>query len=241
MNTTGRERPGLMKGLAIWLGMYAVASYLVPSAVLISLLLLTDYSDLGDNQIPIWITAVSASAMWAVYLYAVPRFLPFQEESLRSSFRDWFSTRAIAIGIPLGIASQYILMNIVNWPLSKLFPKEFSSEEISRRATELTDSAPGFWLIVLVLVVVVGAPVVEEIVYRGAVQTHLQRTGGTAVALMVTALIFAVIHPSPIEYPGLFVFALVLGYARLRSGTLGLSIVTHMAFNSAGLVLVLVK
>ena len=221
--------------------MYAVASILVPSVVLLSLLALIDRSNADVNQAPIWITAVSATAMWAVYLYAVPRFLPFEEKSLRSSFRDWFSARAIAIGVPLGIASQYILMNIVNWPLSKLFPKEFSAEEISKRATELTDSAPGFWKIVLILVVVVGAPVVEEIVYRGAVQTHLQRTGGSTAALVITALIFAAIHPSPIEFPGLFVFALVLGYARLRSGTLGLSIVTHMAFNSAGLLLVLVK
>jgi membrane protease YdiL (CAAX protease family) len=54
-------------------------------------------------------------------------------------------------------------------------------------------------------------------------------------------VIFAGIHMSLIEFPGLFAFALVLGYSRLRSATLGLPIVTHMAFNAAGLILVLVK
>jgi membrane protease YdiL (CAAX protease family) len=132
-------------------------------------------------------------------------------------------------------------MNVVNWPLMKLFPDSFSFDDISQRATDLTNTAPGAWVVVLVLVVVVGAPIVEEIVYRGAVQTHLQRTAGTAVALVGTSVIFAGIHMSLVEFPGLFAFALVLGYSRLRSATLGLPIVTHMAFNAAGLILVLVK
>jgi membrane protease YdiL (CAAX protease family) len=132
-------------------------------------------------------------------------------------------------------------MNVVNWPLTKLFPSAFSFDEISQRATDLSNTAPGAWKILLVLVVVVGAPIVEEIVYRGAVQTHLQRTANTGAAIVGTAVLFAAIHMSPIEFPGLFTFALVLGYSRRRSGTLGLSIVTHMAFNAAGLVLVLVK
>jgi membrane protease YdiL (CAAX protease family) len=42
----------------------------------------------------------------------------------------------------------------------------------------------------------------------------------------------------PIEFPGLFAFALVLGWARHSTGTIGLSIATHMAFNATGLVLV---
>lgn len=236
MDTAGRQRPGLIQGLAIWLGMYLVANVAVVFAMA-----LTGRSNPDQALVPIWATAVAVSAMWAVYLFAVPRYLPFEEQSLRQSSRQWFTVRSIAIGIPLGVASQYILMNIVNWPLTQLFPDAFSNEEISQRATDLTNTAPGVWKLVLVLVVVVGAPIVEEIVYRGGVQSHLQRTVGTGTALIGTAILFALIHMSPIEIPGLFAFALVLGYARLRSGTLGLSIVTHMAFNAAGLVLVLVK
>ena len=277
MDTAGRQRPGLIQGLAAWLGMYVVANvatlavegeisqlvlvvfstficciyvfgllpwlgmYLAANVAVIFALLLTGNSGVEQAQIPIWATAVTASAMWAVYLFAVPRYLPYEDQTLRESSRQWFSVRSLAIGIPLGVASQYILMNIVNWPLSQLFPDAFSNEEISQRATDLTNTAPGAWKILLILVVVVGAPIVEEIVYRGGVQTHLQRTVGMGTALVGTAILFALIHWRPIEFPGLFAFALVLGYARLRSGTLGLAIVTHMAFNAAGLVLVLVK
>lgn len=236
MNSTGHRRPGLFEGLAVWLGMYLVAN-----VALVLVLAATGRSSSDQTHIPIWATAVAVSAMWSVFLVAVPRFLPFEERPLREISREWCSARTLAIGLPLGVACQYILMNIVNWPLTQLFPDAFSNDEISQRATDLTSTAPGWWKILLILVVVVGAPIVEEIVYRGAVHTHLQRTAGTAVAVVGTAVLFAGIHMSPIEFPGLFVFALVLGYARHRSGTLGLSIVTHMAFNAAGLVLVLVK
>ena len=234
MNSTGRRSPGPFEGLAIWLGMYlcAVVAWMVAMA-------LTGRGDVDQTRIPIWATGVAMAAMWSVFLFAVPRYLPFEEQSLRESSRQWFSARSFAIGIPLGVASQYILMNMINWPLMQLFPDTF--DEISKRATDLVNTAPGAWVIVLIPVVVVGAPIVEEIVYRGAMQTHLQKTAGTAVAFIGTAVLFAAIHMSPVEFPALFVFALVLGYTRLRSATLGLPIVTHMAFNAAGLILVLVK
>ncbi len=236
MNTSGRRSPGLVEGLAIWVGMYLCANIAVTIAMA-----LTGRGDVDQTNIPIWATAVAVTAMWSVFLFAVPRFLPYEEQSDRRTFNHWISVRDVVVGVPLGFASQYILMNVVNWPLMKLFPDSFSFDEISQRATDLTNTAPGAWVIVLILVVVVGAPIVEEIVYRGAVQTHLQKTAGTGVALIGTAVLFAAIHMSLIEFPGLFAFALVLGYTRLRSDTLGLPIVTHMAFNAAGLILVLVK
>ena len=42
---------------------------------------------------------------------------------------------------------------------------------------------------------------------------------------------------SPVEIPGLFAFALVLGFMRERTGRLGMCMVTHAAFNATGLVL----
>jgi len=236
MNTEGRRSPGLLEGLAIWLGMYLCANLALMVA-----LALTGRGDVDQTQIPIWATGVAVTAMWSVFLIAVPRYLPYEDSLSYRSFGRWISPRDVVIGVPLGFASQYILMNVINWPLMQLFPDSFSSDEISQRATDLTNTAPGLWVVVLILIVVVGAPIVEEIVYRGAVQSHLQRTAGTTAALLGTAVLFAAIHMSFIEFPGLFAFALVLGYTRLRSDTLGLPIVTHMAFNAAGLILVLVK
>jgi len=49
---------------------------------------------------------------------------------------------------------------------------------------------------------------------------------------------FTVIHLQPIEFPGLFAFALVLGWCRWKTGNIGMAWVAHVAFNVAGLSLV---
>ena len=61
------------------------------------------------------------------------------------------------------------------------------------------------------------------------------------VALVVAAVWFTLIHFVPVEYPGLFAIALVLGLSYHFSRRIGLPIVTHMAFNATGLLLVALK
>ena len=190
------------------------------------------------DQLPVWVIGVSVTAMWGVYVAVFPRLLPFDGQPLTKAPRNWFTARDLCIGVPAGVLGQLVLVNLVNWPLSKFFPDTFSFDDVSQRAEDLASTAPGAWMILLVLIVVVGAPVVEEIVYRGSLHTNMVRATGTAVGLVVTAALFAAVHLEPVEFPGLFVFALLLGGLRQWSGTLGMPIVTHMAFNATGLILV---
>lgn len=140
--------------------------------------------------------------------------------------------------MPLGIVSQLILVPVVMLPLRLLFPGSFAPEKIEKRATDLVDNANGAWMIVLVLIVVVGAPLVEEIVYRGMLQRSIGAALGTSRALVIVAVWFAAIHFVPVEFVGLFAFAIVLGWVFDRNDSLGMNIITHMAFNATGLVLV---
>jgi membrane protease YdiL (CAAX protease family) len=59
-----------------------------------------------------------------------------------------------------------------------------------------------------------------------------------AVAVVAVAAFFAAIHFRWVEFPGLFVFGLILGVCALRTGRLGMGIAAHMAFNATGLLLV---
>ena len=182
--------------------------------------------------------AASAFCMWAVFCVIAHRFCSANNATLRDGFGLSITKRDWLVGIPVGLASQFVLVNVVTWPFAQLFPDAFSFDEVSRRATELTDQAQGLWIVVLVLVVVVGAPIAEEILYRGVLQNGVTALFGVMPGLVTTAAIFALVHFSPVEIPGLFAFALVLGLLRKNSGRLGLPIVTHMAFNVAGLLLV---
>ena len=190
-------------------------------------------------DIPIWVTALGVVAMWVAMLAILHRVRPETPRINRDSL-SWFRMVDL-IGVPLGFFCQFVLVVAVTWPLQKIWPDSFSSDEVSKRATDLTNTAPGVWKLLLVLVVVVGAPIVEEIVYRQVVQQDLVRRWGAATGIVVTALVFAAVHMQLVEFAGLFAFALVLGIVRHRTGRLGTSIITHMAFNAAGLLMVLLK
>jgi membrane protease YdiL (CAAX protease family) len=219
--------------LLFWLAAFVLANF---ASLLV--LVATGNGGSSNTDISTLDVALSATAMWIVYLFATSQFLQVTWRNFRSSIGATFIRRDVIVGIPLGIGSQLILVNAVNWPLARLFPDAFSFEEVSKRASDLVDVAHGGWIVLLGLVVIVGAPVVEEIVYRGVVQPGLVTSWGRTAGIVTTAALFAAIHMQPIEFPGLFAFALVLGWARHSTDTIGMSIVTHMAFNATGLALV---
>lgn len=218
------------RAIAVW-----VASYVTSSILALILLGISGTSE-GDTT-PIWLVAATSVVLW-VPIVAGVQFLGrrYGRGDLRVDFGITF-TKSDAWGVPAGIASQLLLVTAVTWPFTQWFPEVFSSDKIEQRARELIDAAHAGWIIVLALVVVIGAPFVEELTYRGLLQGSLVRRIQPRLALLIVAIFFAVIHMSPVEIPGLFAFALVLGFMRERTGRLGMCMVTHAAFNTTGLVL----
>lgn len=220
--------------LFLWLGCYSVA-------VVLSIVVTPSDISGGDSAATdnptIWVLALSALGLWLPFIF----MLRWVARRAGTDLRTYFGLRFVKIdwlGIPLGIFCQVVLMNVINWPLNKWWPSTFNSQRIETRARDMVDAAHGAWFIVLFLVVVVGAPFVEELVYRGFIQGGLQARLGSTWALIITAGWFTVVHLEPIEFPGLFAFAVVLGLCYRRTQRLGLSMVTHLAFNATGLLLV---
>jgi membrane protease YdiL (CAAX protease family) len=121
--------------------------------------------------------------------------------------------------------------------LQRIWPETFSVDKIEQPARDLWDRAHGGWLVVLVVVVTLGAPIIEELVYRGLILQALQSRLNDWLALLISAIWFALIHLQPVQFFGLFAFALVLGICFQRTGRLGMSVMAHIGFNAAGLLL----
>jgi len=225
--------PSAGSALLTWLGAFLAAS--LASSLTVALL---GHGGQATRDVPVWVVAISATAMWLVFIGFVTRYSV--KHGSGSPARDYRMSFVSADlwGIPLGIASQILLVNAVNYPLSRIWPTQFASSKVESRAKDLFHTAPGAWIVVLIFVVVIAAPFIEELVYRGLVQQGVGASIDKRVALLATAVLFAAIHLQPVEFPGLFAFAVVLGICQYRTGRLGLGIVTHMAFNATGLVLV---
>ena len=104
----------------------------------------------------------------------------------------------------LGVACQYALV-LVYVPLFWL--TDVDADDLSAPARDLTDRAHGgVGIALLLLVVGVGAPIFEEIFYRGLVQRSFIRRLGTWPGLVVTALIFGAVHFQLLQFVSLALF-----------------------------------
>ncbi len=222
--------------LGIWTASYAIA-------ILLTTLALASSGNLADKvgdkiAEPNWLVGVSAVFLWGPFLIALN--IASRRVGSDNFARDYFlKFRFIdLLGIPIGVLSQVFLVGLVTWPFHVLFPEKFDPENVERRARDLFDNAHGIWLVVLVIVVVFGAPIVEELVYRGLIQGHLRGSINEIAALFITAVWFAGIHFQIVEFPGLLAFAIVLGSCFHFTKRLGMSVVAHVAFNATGLIFV---
>ena len=88
--------------------------------------------------------------------------------------------------------------------------------------------------ILYVVMLVVVAPITEEIFYRGLIQRSLMPFG-KGFAIVISSLIFAVIHGNFMQTPNAFFMGLLLGYAAMKTNSIVLPIILHFANNSIAL------
>ena len=90
------------------------------------------------------------------------------------------------------------------------------------------------------LMLMVGAPIAEELAFRGLLYAGLSKRGvRPALTVIITAIAFALFHFEPVRLGILIVIGLVLGVARARSGSLGVPIVAHAVNNAPGAIFII--
>lgn len=86
--------------------------------------------------------------------------------------------------------------------------------------------------------IVILAPVVEELLFRGAMQGHLLRIWKKpALSIVVPALIFGAVHGNPVQIPFAFVTGLALGWVYYRTGSLVPGMLMHFINNGTSVLL----
>lgn len=182
-------------------------------------------------QLGLWLPMAGVT-LWAAWLKG------------NGAVRD-FGLRFRGIDVPLGVgtglAAQLFVLPLVYIPILLLLDRDAS--ELDDAAREITDRATdGFGVAMLVVLVVIGAPIVEELFYRGLLLRSLERRFGSTPAIVGSGLVFGLIHlNNPIGMPGLALFGMFLGYLAVRTGRLGGPIVAHMAFNAVAVVSLLAE
>lgn len=85
----------------------------------------------------------------------------------------------------------------------------------------------------VLLAVVIAAPIVEEIVFRGALFRALERSLHKGAAVIIPSILFALAHTDPVQMAYAFVLGILFALVRAKSGKLLPCILMHAAFNGA--------
>jgi uncharacterized protein len=88
-----------------------------------------------------------------------------------------------------------------------------------------------------ILLLVIIAPLTEELLFRGIILRGLLSRHRPAVAVVLTALLFAALHCNPWQFLSPLFLGIAFGWFYLRTGSVGLCVLAH-AFSN-GLVIVL--
>jgi membrane protease YdiL (CAAX protease family) len=140
-----------------------------------------------------------------------------------------FYLAAMPIVLFYALASM-LLLNALGLPLERQQAVQFM----------LDPANPLGLQIYLVLLAVLGAPLIEELLFRGIALPAMLRHTTLPRAMVFVSLIFAAIHLTPTAVIPLFVFAMSLSLAYLYTGNILVPIVMHLLFNSVSLGMLLV-
>lgn len=136
----------------------------------------------------------------------------------------------------LGVGGSLVLGIVTAWVFD-LLDVQADQQGV---ADLVADSAGVAGTIVVVLIVLIAAPVVEEILFRGVLLAALTRRFAVWPAITISAAAFAFTHltdPNAIyAVPALFVLGLLFGWLAVRSRDLSGAILCHMGVNSLAVV-----
>ena len=144
----------------------------------------------------------------------------------------------LPVGAVAGFVGQFGILALVYLPMQWF--TDVTREELSEPARDMADKATGsLGVALLVLIVGVGAPIVEEIFYRGLVQGSLVRRLGPVWGIGIASVIFGIVHFQLLQFPALALAGVLFGVLAHRSQRLGPAIVAHVVFNMTAVVVLL--
>ena len=192
-------------------------------------------TDAKPKDLKLWLIAVLQVPLW-LGLVGAPIMSTRQRgtKSLRRDFAWAFAPIDVVWGLVGGLALQglvWLVYQVVNVDECKL----------SGPARDLTDKANGLIGVpLLILITVIGAPVVEELFFRGLLLRSLRkRRIPPVLAVILSAVIFSAFHFEGAQFAGLTVVGIGLATLALVTGRLGPGIIAHAVFNAVSVITLL--
>jgi len=217
---------------------FAVAYLLAP--LLIYLLL--PHFDHGGIGLASWLNfIISASILLGIWIYSrtvnpqIPSNL-WRNQNLIANYQEdfIFAFYAWCLSFPLVLFVSQLLESFV----LIVFNQAKLPDQIAVYFVKMTFHDPLYFFLAILTIVFI-APLIEETLFRGLLQSYIRKYRGPREAIFITALCFSFFHFSPEQGLGnipiigsLFILALFLGFIYEKQGSLLASVSLHSLFNA---------
>ena len=207
---------------------WGIGAYVVVEAVFVGVSLLIGFAFLGRPvSVGALLVALAVPTVLAAGLAVLITRL--RGNGPRTDLGLVWSWHDVRLGVLYGVGGLVITI-----PASLLYVVVVGAEQASSAVGEVFEGlrAGPLAALCVALVVVVLAPLCEEIVYRGLLWGAVERYPVPRwVPFVVTTLLFALAHFEFTRTPLLFVVALPIAFARMHTGRLPASVVAHQVNN----------
>lgn len=136
--------------------------------------------------------------------------------------------------VPRGLTANLLLAglfgNLLTSGVMDLLPVSQQLQDSYAQASSALNSP---LLFMDILSVALLAPITEELIFRGLALSRLQKAMPTGLAVLLQGLVFGLIHGQILWMIYATCFGILLGWVRVKTGSLRASMLLHIGFNTS--------
>jgi membrane protease YdiL (CAAX protease family) len=170
-----------------------------------------------------WISFASSFSITAfIFIYGFKK----AKNSFKNVFALKFFNPLLLIPILILLPALQYLVGILNEKVDNVLPPPPWFWELFERIFE---NRFGFWGAALKVVII--APIIEEVLFRGIIMHGLMRNYRNWHAVLLSGILFSVFHLNPWQMTYTFFLGLLLGWIMVRTRSLPFTILIHAINN----------
>ena len=183
--------------------------------------------DRSDPALPLWTLPAGQIGLWGGFALVAVVAGTFRGTGMRRDFGLSMKASDVPVGLLFGVFAQFVVVLLIYAPFQQFF--DFDVSEAARQITDRV-ATPGDIAIVM-LGVVVGAPIFEELFFRGLTLRAFERKWGAVAGVLASSAIFGAVHLQLLQFPALMAFGIIAALLVKRYKRLGPAIWAHVGFN----------
>lgn len=181
---------------------------------------------------PWWSNALGLLGIWTGFAGAI--YYAYGAGNLRPLARQWRLRPTDVVYVVLGVACQFAV---------DLAYRPLHLHNLNQPVNHLFDAAHGLTFTLLVAMTALGAPLMEEWLFRGVIYRAVSEGAidagsrrAVVAGVLVSAILFALAHAELAQFAGLAFLGVVLAVLVYRTKRLVPSVITHVSFNAVAVI-----